>query len=140
VRREQLEHILRAASQIANDPDVLVIGSQAILASFDDHLLPAVAIESAEVDVAFFNDPGGRKAGAVDGAIGEASEFDAMNGYYAQGADTTTATLPHGWWNRLVVVDNANTAPGRGHALDPHDVWRRSWRRGGRRTTNLRGR
>jgi hypothetical protein len=36
VKRDQLEHILRAASRIADDPDVFVIGSQAILASYDD--------------------------------------------------------------------------------------------------------
>jgi len=29
--REQLEHILRAASAIAGEPDVLVIGSQSVL-------------------------------------------------------------------------------------------------------------
>jgi hypothetical protein len=34
VTREQLEHILRAASTIAGDPDVLVIGSQSVLGSF----------------------------------------------------------------------------------------------------------
>ena len=31
MRREQLEHVLRAASQIAGDADVLVIGSQSVL-------------------------------------------------------------------------------------------------------------
>jgi len=33
MKREQLEHVLRAASHIANDPDVVVIGSQSILGS-----------------------------------------------------------------------------------------------------------
>jgi hypothetical protein len=40
VTREQLEHILRAASTIAGDPDVLVIGSQSVLGSFADGDLP----------------------------------------------------------------------------------------------------
>ncbi len=34
--REQLAHLLRAASRITDDPDVLVIGSQAILGSFSE--------------------------------------------------------------------------------------------------------
>lgn len=34
MNREQLEHILRAASAIAREPDVLVIGSQSVLGSF----------------------------------------------------------------------------------------------------------
>ncbi len=38
--REQLEHILRATSTIARDPDVLVIGSQSVLGSFAEDDLP----------------------------------------------------------------------------------------------------
>lgn len=38
MRREQLEHVLRAASQIADDPTVLVIGSQAILGAIPEEL------------------------------------------------------------------------------------------------------
>ncbi|MDT4992814.1 MAG: hypothetical protein QOH97_2706, partial [Actinoplanes sp.] len=36
MKREQLEHVLRAASQIADDPDVVVIGSQSILAAIPE--------------------------------------------------------------------------------------------------------
>lgn len=36
MNREQLAHVLRAAARIVNDPDILVIGSQAILGSFED--------------------------------------------------------------------------------------------------------
>jgi len=43
VRREQLEHVLRAASTIAGEHDVLVIGSQAVLASFPEDRLPPEA-------------------------------------------------------------------------------------------------
>jgi hypothetical protein len=121
VRRHQLEHVLRAASQIAGDPEVLVLGSQAILGGIPEHLLPPETTRSAEVDVAFFDDPDGHKWNAVDGAIGEMSPFDDMNGYYAQGVSVTTATLPAGWRDRLIVVDTPSTAPGRGHLLEPHD-------------------
>ncbi len=38
--REQLEHVLRAASQIAAERDVLVIGSQSLLGSFAEDRLP----------------------------------------------------------------------------------------------------
>ena len=44
-----------------------------------------------------------------------------MNGYYAQGVSVSTATLPHGWRDRLVLVESQSTQPGRGYALDPHD-------------------
>ncbi|WP_238161541.1 DUF6036 family nucleotidyltransferase [Micromonospora endolithica] len=33
----------------------------------------------------------------------------------------STAVLPGGWRDRLVLVESDNTQPGRGYALDPHD-------------------
>jgi hypothetical protein len=68
--REQLEHILRAASAIAGEPDVLVIGSQSMLGSFTEDDLPPEATTSMEADIAFFDDPADAKADQVDGAIG----------------------------------------------------------------------
>jgi len=119
MRREQLEHVLRAASQIADDPEVLVIGSQSVLGAIPEDRLPLAATASIEVDVAFFDDPGDRKADQVDGAIGELSPFHESFGYYAQGVGVSTAVLPEGWRDRLVVVETASTAPGRGYLLDP---------------------
>jgi hypothetical protein len=116
-----LEHVLRAASQIADDPDVLVIGSQSVLGASPEDRLPPAATASIEVDVAFFDDPGDRKADQVDGAIGELSVFHETFGYYAQGVSVSTAVLPKGWRDRLVMVETASTAPGRGYLLDPHD-------------------
>ena len=121
MRREQLEHVLRAASQIANDPEILVIGSQSVLGSIPEDQLPSAATASIEVDVAFFDDPDDRKADQVDGAIGELSSFHETFGYYAQGVSVSTAVLPAGWRDRLVVVETVGTEPGRGYLLDPHD-------------------
>ena len=119
--REQLEHVLRAAAQIAADPDVLVIGSQSILGAIPESDLPPPATASMEVDVTFFDDRDDLKADKVDGAIGELSPFHEAFGYYAQGVSASTAVLPIGWRERLIVVDTASTAPGRGHLLEPHD-------------------
>lgn len=119
--RTQLEHVLRAASAIASEPDVLVIGSQSILGSIPEQALPPEATVSVEVDVAFLDDPGAAKADLVDGAIGELSTFHSTFGYYAQGVTVATAILPERWRERLVVVDTAGTAPGRGLCLDRHD-------------------
>jgi len=44
-----------------------------------------------------------------------------MNGYYAQGVSVSTATVPEGWRDRLVLVESRSTQPGRGYALEPHD-------------------
>jgi hypothetical protein len=121
VRREQLEHVLRAASTIAQDPDMLVIGSQSVLGAIPEHRLPEEATASVEVDIAFFDDASETKADLVDGAIGELSQFHETFGYYAQGVSVSTAVLPEGWRGRVVVVETTSTAPGRGYCLDPHD-------------------
>jgi hypothetical protein len=119
--REQLEHILRAAAQIAAERDVLVIGSQSLLGTFAEDSLPHEATASIEADVAFFDDPDDAKADLVDGAIGELSEFHEAFGIYAQGVSVTTAVLPTGWQERVVPFATLATAPGRGLCLDPHD-------------------
>lgn len=49
MRRASLEHIIRAASAIVDDPEIIIIGSQAILGSFPDAPEPLNA--SIEVDV-----------------------------------------------------------------------------------------
>jgi hypothetical protein len=74
VNRQQLAHVLRAASQIPEDSDVVVIGSQAILGSFPEDQLPDEAVASIEVDVTFF-DLDAIKSDKVDGAVGELSRF-----------------------------------------------------------------
>jgi hypothetical protein len=122
MRREQLEHVLRAAAQVAGTQDIIVLGSQAILGSVADDELPEEATRSIEVDLAFPADPDGSQADAVDGAIGELSQFHQEFHYYPHGVELSTAHLPSGWRYRLVVLDTANTRPGRGLCLEPHDL------------------
>jgi len=121
VNRAQLEHVLRAAATTVGDPEVLVIGSQAILGAFAEDALPPEATTSIEADLAFFDDLNGTKADQVDGAIGELSRFHESFGYYAQGVSVTTAVLPAGWRDRLVEFDPPGAAPARARCLEPHD-------------------
>ena len=103
MKREDLEHIRRAASKIAGDPDVVVLGSQAILGSYHEADLPDAAFASQEADLAFWNDPGDTKSTTVDGAIGVDSRFHTSFGAYVDGVSLEhTATLPSGWRDRLV--------------------------------------
>lgn len=71
MNRTQLEHIIRAASAIAGDNEVIVIGSQAIHAQVLDP--PPEALMSMEADVYPRNYPD--RAELIDGAIGELSSF-----------------------------------------------------------------
>jgi len=121
VNREQLAHILRAASRIVDDPAMLVIGSQSLLASYDERDLPPEATASMEVDLAYFDDPDERKADAVDGAIGELSPFHETFGVYAQGVSVHTAVLPAGWRDRVVHWSSPFTDGASAAFLDPYD-------------------
>ncbi len=121
MNRAQLEHVLRAAATIVDDPDILVIGSQAVLGSYADEELPPEATTSIEADLAFLDDPDGAKADRVDGAIGELSRFHGSFGYYAEGVSVTTAVLPTGWQERTVAFAPAGAAPARARCLEPHD-------------------
>jgi hypothetical protein len=52
MNRQQLAHLFRSACAIAHDADVLVLGSQSILGSFDEEDLPPAATASQEADIA----------------------------------------------------------------------------------------
>lgn len=116
--RAQLEHLLRAAATIANDDEIVVIGSQAILGQFPD--APAAMRVSMEADLFPLNHP--ERADVIDGSIGELSPFHEAFGYYAQGVGEETARLPDGWKERLVVIENENTRGVRGLCLEVHDL------------------
>lgn len=99
-----------------------MVGGQAILGSFDEEDLPEPAHASIEADVFFANDPGLIKADTVDGVLGEDSHFHEMYGYYAQGVDMNTATLPDGWQHRLVRFAPAAANGATGLCLERHDL------------------
>jgi hypothetical protein len=116
--REQLEHVIRAAGAIADTEDLVVIGSQAILGQFPD--APEELLVSHEADV--FPRAAPARSDLIDGSIGEDSPFHRTFGYYAHGVDETTAILPEGWRDRLVLVAGENTRFVRGWCLEVHDL------------------
>src|SRR6266567_1356717 len=118
MNRTQLKHIIRAASQISADTEIVVIGSQSIHAL--DMTLPEIAYLSREADVYPRNHLD--RTDDVDGAIGESSPFHMTHGYYAHGVAPETAVLPKGWEDRLVRLTSSNTGGTTGLCLDVHDL------------------
>jgi hypothetical protein len=113
MRRDQLEHAIRAACQIAGLTEVIIVGSQAILGTYTDDQLPFYATRSVEVDVLPITDDTGeiaRLADELEGAAGEFSPFEQLHGFSIDGVDLQTSALPDGWRDRLVKVQNENTA------------------------------
>jgi len=121
--RQQLAHVLRAVCDVTGDPNVVVLGSQAILGSYDEDILPPAATMSMEADVAWLSDTGDReRAETVNGAIGEMSGFHDAYGYYPEGISVETATLPDGWRDRLHTWDLTSSQPAQPLFLDKYDL------------------
>lgn len=131
MRRDQLEHAIRTACQIIGRPEVIIVGSQAILGTYPEEALPGLATMSMEIDIlpiAGTNEETARLADDIEGVAGELSPFEEMHGFSIDGVDLETSALPEGWRDRLVKVQNANTAaPGgepvfTGWCLDKEDI------------------
>jgi hypothetical protein len=119
MRYDQLEHSIRAACDIAGDSELLIFGSQSILASFPE--APEALRASIEVDVQPKNRP--EMTDHIDGALGQDSMFHATHGFYVHGVSIEVATLPTGWLERTVVVsDPVRTRGGTGRCLEAHDL------------------
>jgi len=121
VNREQLEHLIRAAGAVLGEDTVIVLGSQAILASFPNGL-PGPAVISLEADLLPLDDPDESKADRIAGDLGEGSSFQEQHGIYADGVGEHTARLPADWRERLVPLENENTNGVTALCLEPHDL------------------
>jgi hypothetical protein len=131
MRRDQLEHAIRAACQITGQLEVIVVGSQAILGTYPEYELPSATTRSLEVDILPITDDNNQTIELADlivGVAGELSKFQQTHGFSIDGVDLTTSALPDGWRTRLVKLQNENTAgPGRkpqyiGWCLDKEDL------------------
>jgi hypothetical protein len=118
MNRKELEHLIRAASAITNEYEIMVVGSQSILGSVPE--APDFLLSTMEADVFPLKRPD--LAHLIDGAIGELSPFEENFGYYAHGVGPETVILPTGWETRIVKIQNENTDLRIGYCLEPHDL------------------
>lgn len=118
MNRRQLEHLIRAASTISEDDELIIVGSQAILGTHPD--APAELLVSNEADLYPKNLPD--RSDLIDGSIGELSPFHRSFGYYAQGVAEGTAVLPEGWRDRLVPINTPGTRGATGWCISVADL------------------
>lgn len=116
--RQELEHAIRAACTVAEDTEVYVFGSQAILGSHPN--APVGLRQSVEADVAPKNRP--ENVDLIDGALGELSRFHETHGFYVHGVALESAMLPDAWKERTVAIRNANTSGFTGWCVEAHDL------------------
>jgi hypothetical protein len=120
--RGQLEHVVRAAADVVEEEDIVVVGSQAILGAWPD--APGSLLRSIEADVFPKNATG--KAIEIDGSLGDGSPFHETFGYFAHGIGPETVVAPAGWEERLVIIEvqprSRSSVKPRAHCLEPHDL------------------
>jgi hypothetical protein len=117
MKKQQLDHVLRAAGRIRGEKQFVIIGSQSLHGKYPD--LPDDIVRSAEVDLIASKAPDRTE---WLNAIGVHSPFHESFGYYADPVDEKTATLPKGWKGRLVNLPPGETEGVRGLCLEPHDL------------------
>jgi hypothetical protein len=117
MKKQQLDHVLRAAGRITGEKQFVIVGSQSLHGKHPD--LADDIVRSAEVDLIAKHDA--RRTEWLN-VIGQGSSFHEQFGYYADPVDETTATLPKGWKGRLVNLPPGDTEGVRGLCLDPHDL------------------
>jgi hypothetical protein len=117
MKKQQVDHVLRAAGRITGEKQFIIIGSQSLHGKHPD--LADDIVRSAEVDLIVKHDASRTEWLNV---IGQDSTFHEQFGYYADPVDETTATLPKGWKARLVNLPAADTGGVAGLCLDPHDL------------------
>ena len=117
MKKQQVDHVLRAAGRITGQERFIILGSQALHGKHPD--VADTIIKSAEVDLLAPNEPDRTQWLA---AIGAYSPFHEQFGYYADPVSESTATLPKGWKGRLVSLPPGDTGGVRGLCLEPHDL------------------
>jgi hypothetical protein len=118
MKRDELEHVLRAAGAITGVSTWVIVGSQAILGALPN--APAELLVSQEVDLYAPADEAA--SDLVDGSIGERSPFHESFGYYAHGVGQETAILPSRWRERAVTVHTPFTGGVTGVCPAPADL------------------
>src|SRR5881392_2129690 len=97
MKKQDVDHVLRAAGRITGEKQFVIIGSQSLHGKYPD--LPDDIVRSVEVDLFAKRNPGRTE---WLNAIGQYSPFHEEFGYYADPVDEATAILPKGWKRRLV--------------------------------------
>ena len=117
MRKQQLDHVLRAAGEITGEKRFLIVGSQSLHGKYPD--MPDQIARSVEVDLIARKNV---ESTEWLNAIGQDSRFHETYGYYVDPVDETTAILPKGWKGRLVNLPPGDTNGVVGLCLDPHDL------------------
>jgi hypothetical protein len=117
MKKQQVDHALRAAGRITGEKQFIIIGSQSLHGKYPD--VADEILTSFEVDLIATKDT---DRAAWLNVIGVDSAFHESFGFYVDPVDEKTATLPKGWKGRLVNLPAGDTGGVKGLCLEPHDL------------------
>jgi len=104
MNRRDLEEAIFRACEIVGQKRVIVVGSQAILASFDFEQLPQQATLSKEADIAPEHDFDDHLSQQLWMLAGQDSEWANERDFYIDAVSANTAYLPERWRERAIDV------------------------------------
>lgn len=106
---EDLERAVRALATHFRTDTIVIIGSQSVLLEWPD--APVLMRTSGEIDAYPINwlgweqeHPGDEASEEINALFGWGSIFHETHGFYIDGVDARTATLPPGWQDRVIYL------------------------------------
>jgi hypothetical protein len=106
LRRENIDHILRAAAAVTNKSSFVLIGTGAVIATARH--IPAFLMMTPEIDLYVEGDDSEMFSDLIDATIGQGSIFHRTFHYYGDGVSARTAVMPRDWRSRAVTYTTAD--------------------------------
>ena len=101
LRKEDIDHILRAAAAVTNQSSFVLIGTGAVIATARH--VPASMMMTPEIDLYVESDDNETFSDLIDATIGHGSMFHRTFHYHGDGVGAHTAIMPRDWRSRAVV-------------------------------------
>jgi hypothetical protein len=101
MRRENIDHILRAAAGVTGQNKFVLVGSAAVILRLKH--VPLEMMYTPEIDI-YAPDAEDVEVVSelIDGSIGQGSRFHSNFGYYGDGVSPATAKMPADWMSRAI--------------------------------------
>ncbi len=132
MRREKLDHLLRAASTVTGHRCFVLVGSAAILIRCKN--IPGDMLLTPEADLYVPDVPNAEDlSDAIEANIGQGSSFHQQYGYYCDGVSAGTAVMPADWQARAVAYESPAVPVSRPSSPIPRISLSPRWWLGGRR-------
>ena len=118
--KKKIRHILRSVAAITQARSFVIIGTGAVVAGLKH--VPLDMMMTRELDIYAESPDSEQLSDLIDGTLGEGSQFDVANGYYAHGVGVRTACMPSDWKTRATVISIPNDPGAVCLCPDPNDI------------------